>query len=430
MKTIAKILLLWGATLFLVAAESLPTREEIDAVRVQVKERMAEEVAAMERGEKTGIEVADSCCAFARADERAAYRLLLFRAAFRLYLKEQSYDRAVGVLRAMKGIFGNEFLIPAQDWLRPHEARLKQEEPSDAIKTLLACLHAKIPQPEKTPPSQDTPTAETEVAATPTNDVPTTVQPSWKTAAKEKEIDQKTETLRNMRRYEKIAQKYGFKIERKPTFKKGGIQGKKIPDEQLDDELDRFFDALKILPLEFVKRSGINIIIICSDLTLANGKHPGGIAVGSAMYLPVGFSPKTVYHELFHIFDNKKSDSKWTDCNPKSFVYKGSSLQSITLNKKEKKAVERNRDDDRIQKAFVTDYAQSFEREDRAETFAHMMSEGPAFLRRTEQSPELTGKMKYIIKLTGKKGLLGKDFWDKRFAGTQETESEKEETKP
>ncbi|MBR4170214.1 MAG: hypothetical protein IKR48_01025 [Kiritimatiellae bacterium] len=428
MKTIAKIFFLWGSIFFLATAESLPTQEEINAVRAQVKERIADEMMALERGEKTASEFADSCRAFALADKNPACRILLFRAAFRVYLRARAYDHAVDVLRAMKESFGNDFLIPAKDWIRPYEEALTQEEPSDAVKKLLVCLYAKIPQPEKTPPPQETATTETEVASTsttPTNDVPTNAQPSWKTASKE--VNQKTETSRNMRRYEKIAQKYGFKIERKPTFKKGGIQGKKIPDEQLDDELDRFFDALKILPLEFVKRSGINIIIICTDLTLPNGKHPGGIAVGSAMYLPVGFSAKTVYHELFHIFDNKKSDSKWTDWNPKSFVYKGSSLQSITLNKKEKKAVERNRDDDRIQKAFVTDYAQSFEREDRAETFAHMMAEGPAFLRRTEQSPELTGKMKYIIKLTGKKGLLGKDFWDKRFAPPGETESEKED---
>ena len=44
-----------------------------------------------------------------------------------------------------------------------------------------------------------------------------------------------------------------------------------------------------------------------------------------------------------------------------------------------------------------------------------MLAEGPAFLKRAEASPVLKKKMEYLIDLTGKKRLLGKDFWDRHF---------------
>lgn len=149
MNTLAKILFLWGSALLLSSAKNLPTKEEIDAVRAQVKERCADEMAALQRGEKTASGFADSCRAFALADENPACRFLLFRAAFRVYLRARAYEQAVDTLRAMKENFGNEFLIPAKDWIRPYEGTLSKEEHSDAVKKLLACLHAQIPQPEK-----------------------------------------------------------------------------------------------------------------------------------------------------------------------------------------------------------------------------------------------------------------------------------------
>ena len=64
---------------------------------------------------------------------------------------------------------------------------------------------------------------------------------------------------------------------------------------------------------------------------------------------------------------------------------------------------------------FVSRYAMSTDVEDRAETFAYMVTEGPRFLERAELSPVLRKKMGYIIDMIEKKRLLGKIFWERHF---------------
>ena len=65
---------------------------------------------------------------------------------------------------------------------------------------------------------------------------------------------------------------------------------------------------------------------------------------------------------------------------------------------------------------FVSRYAMSNEREDRAETFAYMMVEGRNFLRRTQRSHVLKKKMDYIIQITTENNTLSASFW-KRHLG-------------
>ena len=74
-----------------------------------------------------------------------------------------------------------------------------------------------------------------------------------------------------------------------------------------------------------------------------------------------------------------------------------------------------NLEEKRYDADFVSRYAMSFGHGDRAETFAYMIVEGPRFLRRTEKSPVLKKKMEYVIEITGKRDLLGKDFRGKLF---------------
>jgi hypothetical protein len=74
-----------------------------------------------------------------------------------------------------------------------------------------------------------------------------------------------------------------------------------------------------------------------------------------------------------------------------------------------------NLEENRYKDDFVSRYAMSEEREDRAETFAFMIVEGNKFLRRTEKSPVMKKKMEYIIDATDRRSLLGKDFWISNF---------------
>ena len=64
---------------------------------------------------------------------------------------------------------------------------------------------------------------------------------------------------------------------------------------------------------------------------------------------------------------------------------------------------------------FVSNYAHTSEVEDRAETFAVMLVEGMDFQKRTEKSKVLYNKMQFIINLTGRSSLLGRNFWQKKL---------------
>ena len=64
---------------------------------------------------------------------------------------------------------------------------------------------------------------------------------------------------------------------------------------------------------------------------------------------------------------------------------------------------------------FVSNYAQTSEVEDRAETFAVMLAEGEKFKLRVQKSRVLYHKMHFIISMTGRKYKLGRTFWQKKL---------------
>ena len=141
-----------------------------------------------------------------------------------------------------------------------------------------------------------------------------------------------------------------------------------------------------------------------------------GIAAGDCMYLRRGFSKKTVYHEMFHIFDPKRENKKWQRANHKNFRYRGIDFPDKPLSKKHKRDLEKHyrKKGGNFDLDFVSRYAQSNEVEDRAETFAYMIVEGRRFLKRAK-NPVIKAKMEYIMELFIKRDLLNKDFWDKHF---------------
>ena len=206
--------------------------------------------------------------------------------------------------------------------------------------------------------------------------------------------------------YRKTARKYGFVLESKPRFG-NGIKGVRISTAETEKELQRFFKALEALPVNFVKQSGISKVMICKNLLL-NDEKADGVATEDCIYLTTGFHPRTVYHELFHVFDSKRNNSRWTRLNKREFYYQGSNFYPQKDNRKNRKRKEKNKS---FEADFVSKYAQSFEWEDRAETFAYMVAEKEKFLERTKKSPVLQKKMLFIINLTSKRSLLGKEYW-------------------
>ena len=225
----------------------------------------------------------------------------------------------------------------------------------------------------------------------------------------------KSKGSRKEQAIEALAKKWDIDVSQK--FKQDKVTGKPVDGMALERDLLRFFECLEYLPENFVKRSGINKVVILDDLKM-NGTDAGGVARGNLMVLRKGFPKHTFYHELFHIFDDTvNTNRQWCKLNPKDFVYKGSDFYEADLNKREAKKVEKGSWLHKMQPHFVSEYAMSFEHEDRAEVFAAMVTEGRDFKKRTAKSPVMRKKMNMIIDMTESKRLLGHDFWKKRLNG-------------
>ena len=192
------------------------------------------------------------------------------------------------------------------------------------------------------------------------------------------------------------------------------VDGELPPEDIVPSLAKRFFDALDALPEGFVKRSGLSYVTFLENPTL-NGVPCSGVASGDTIILSVSFSPLVVYHELFHIFDPQRQNKKWTKLNDPKFVYTGSDFYPARLKRSKAKRKEQNLTEAIFDADFVSRYAMSNELEDRAETFAYMVCEKKDFLKRVEKSPVLWKKMIYIINMTDRNKLLGKDFWQDIF---------------
>ena len=108
----------------------------------------------------------------------------------------------------------------------------------------------------------------------------------------------------------KEASRWGFKIEFTTALPNNGLAGRVQTPDQAEGELLRFFAALDVLGVKFVKQSGLKNVVIIKNLT-RHGKNLAGHVSNDTIYLKYGFSKKTVYHEMFHVFDDKHDDKNW-----------------------------------------------------------------------------------------------------------------------
>ena len=150
------------------------------------------------------------------------------------------------------------------------------------------------------------------------------------------------------------------------------------------------------------------------DLKL-NGMTCAGVAYGDCMYLTQGATAKVVFHEIFHIFDPKRKNKDWTDLNNSKFRYWGINYPDRTQSEDKRREISQYYKSVGYKFAadFVSNYAQTNEVEDRAETFAAMLDEGEKFRLRVQKSRVLYNKMHFIISMTGRRYKLGKKFWQK-----------------
>ena len=214
---------------------------------------------------------------------------------------------------------------------------------------------------------------------------------------------------------QKTYRRLGIRVD-SATFARNSIEGEKIDKAMLHARTAILYTALDALPPKFIKKSGIKDIYIVDNLK-HNGFHAGGVAAGGdTMYLSSHANAKTIYHELYHLFDEDKEIKRWSSINPRGFKYRGSSIKGDRhLTRRQRKQIRANKINKTYDMDFVSQYAMSFEREDRAETFAFMLQEGPRFKKRFEGSDVMRKKALYIIKTTGTGRLLGADFWEKHL---------------
>ena len=213
-----------------------------------------------------------------------------------------------------------------------------------------------------------------------------------------------------------ISQKYGGTkiIVRQARPSSRNISGQPATGQAVQTAAQKFFAALDKLPVNFVKRAGLRYVTFLENPKLKN-IPVGGVASGDTIVLSINCSERTVFHELFHIFDPLPQVKGWQNLNNKKFVYTGSQYYEEKLSRRKRKRKDQNLSAKKFDSDFVSRYAMSNEKEDRAETFAAMIVEKKNFLQRTRKSPVLQKKMKFIIDMTDKKKLIGKDFWKKHF---------------
>ena len=214
--------------------------------------------------------------------------------------------------------------------------------------------------------------------------------------------------------------RYGGKIIRLRQSKPGRqITGVLVKKELAEQEAKRFFEIMDKLPLKFIKESKLKYVTVFTELKL-NNTPAAGVAGGDTISLKAGFSAHTVYHEMFHIFDQGKRTGNWSKLNHKDFIYTGSDFYERKLIGRKAKLRTKNLEEGRFDDDFVTRYAMSSSKEDRAETFAAMMVEGPDFLKRSRKSAVMKKKMHYIIEMTGSSRLFGAHFWEDHLCLTSE----------
>jgi len=211
--------------------------------------------------------------------------------------------------------------------------------------------------------------------------------------------------------YLRVAKKCGFTIAYSLPER---VSGDILTPEEAKEFLPYFFASLDIFPSRFLQETKLNTVVLCRNLRL-NGVRAGGVASTTgiiAIDVPI-YSP-VIYHEMFHIADKQRNNPEWTKLNSKQFVYGGNDFNPDVkeMDRLDKQKMDAAKRDGDIRKDFVSDYALTSEMEDRAETFAVMVTDPKQFEKMAAGSPVLKRKAEKV------KGVvrefspgMNKDFW-------------------
>ena len=211
--------------------------------------------------------------------------------------------------------------------------------------------------------------------------------------------------------YLRVAKKCGFSIAYTLPER---VSGDVLTPDEAKEVLPQFFAAMDIFPVRFLQETKLNTVVLCRNLRL-NGQLAGGVASSTGIIaLNVPIHTHVIYHEMFHIADKQPVNDEWTKLNSKQFAYGGNKFQSDDegLDKSDKRKMSSAKKSTDIRQDFVSDYATTSEMEDRAETFAVMVTDPKQFEKLASTSPVLkrkADKVKSIVREFSPG--MSKDFW-------------------
>lgn len=215
----------------------------------------------------------------------------------------------------------------------------------------------------------------------------------------------------------------------------------KLEISEVASSLHSVLEVMEDFPKDFFTKGGLRRLHFKAQMTSIDGRFTAaGFGGGDTMTLAIGCNSRYVIaHEMYHVFDKRSMDDyAWGRLNHRDFIYKQQRadmnfnytekeqkrfLKKLAnspkksheyqleraMGKKTVKKIAENDANPEIQKGFVSGYAQTNQKEDRAETFASMYCEQENFLKRVEDSPVLKKKMEFIQEET--KNWLGHRYW-------------------
>jgi len=193
-----------------------------------------------------------------------------------------------------------------------------------------------------------------------------------------------------------------------------GVMGDVLSQEEAKKYLPFFFASIDIFPPWFLQQTKLNKVVLCRNLRL-RGIRAGGVASSTGIIaLDVPVHSAVIYHELFHIADKQRNNPEWNKLNSKQFVYGGNVFNPAAkeMDRSDTKKMEKAKGDAAIRKDFVSEYAMTSEMEDRAETFAFMVTDSRQFAKLASDSPVLKRKAEKVKEiLRDFSPGMNKDFW-------------------
>jgi len=193
--------------------------------------------------------------------------------------------------------------------------------------------------------------------------------------------------------YQNEATKYGFKLVEKVEEPKQ-LNIRKLSKKELIEHWNKLFELLKKYDIDF-KRFKINSVSMVKSIKHNGDKH-FGYKIKNDIYLTEEWLDFVFFHEIYHIVDDGYNNDEWEKLNNKRFKYS-------------------DRPSKKFVQDFVREYSQTDIKEDKADVFAILITNGKKFLERHKNNMIMNKKIKFIINETIENNLVSKEFWEKHL---------------